>query len=204
MARHACGVYDRHEDQSYLIVVATDSADSGGWLWPGGWVAGPHGLAVATRVTGAGAILDGTLEEVPTMRYAMMAEANWKADAPEDYRRLKNKAAFFAGLEAEAQSQVDAMVDSVPPIPRETFLQRATRLQAAQQMAEEIVVRELLTPPAPEEERLDPATGVPLPDPETPEDRELREALADFQDAWTEWRETAPAPEPETTPEPPA
>jgi hypothetical protein len=63
-------------------------------------------------------------------------------------------------------------------------------------MAEEIVGRELLTPPAPEEERLDPATGVPLPDPETPEDRELRKALTDFQDAWTEWRETAPAPEP--------
>lgn len=126
-------------------------------------------------------------------RYATLAEQNWKANAPDQYRALRNPTTFFAGLEAEAQRQVDEAMDASPEPQDETFAQRKRRLQAVRQMAEEIVLRELLTPPAPEEPRSS------SPEPETPVDRTLREALTDFQDARTEWQQTMPE-SPATTP----
>lgn len=135
------------------------------------------------------------------MRYAAMAEANWRRDAPEAYAKITDKPAFFRELGEEAQRQVDAMLDAAPtPDGDESFLDRANRMSAVQAMADEIVARELLTPPQPPVETLDPVSGMPLPEPESPEDVEIRQALTDFQDALTEWQARQPAPEP-TTPE---
>lgn len=121
-----------------------------------------------------------------SQRYAAMAEANWRRDAPDQVATLQDPATFFAELGAEAQRQVDTAMESSQAPEGETFAQRATRLSAVRQMAEEIVARELLTPPQPPIEDLDPVSGMPLPEPESPEDRDLREALTDFQDAATE------------------
>lgn len=122
-------------------------------------------------------------------RYAAIAESNWQQAAPKAYAAIKDKPAFFEALAAEAQRQIDQAVEQSTPVEGETFPQRASRLAQAQAAAEEVVSRELLTPPPEAEETLDPTGGIPLPEPETPEDRELREALTDFQDAAREYEQ---------------
>lgn len=116
-------------------------------------------------------------------RWAMLAQASWEKNAPDLFRQIKDPAAFFAELGTEAQRQIDLATDSVPEVPGETFLDRWRRLAQAQATAEEIVRRELLTPPLPDVETLDPVSGIPVDSPESPEDQELRQALTDFQDA---------------------
>jgi hypothetical protein len=127
-------------------------------------------------------------------RYAQLAEDYWRAGAPEAYRAIKDKPRFFDGLATEAQRQIDEMLDSVLTVEGEPFASRARRLRSAHLSAEEIVTRELLTPPQPEQERLHPTSGLPLPDPETPDYRTIREALADFHIALAEWHQQAQGP----------
>lgn len=118
-------------------------------------------------------------------RYGQMAQDNWRRTAPEALAAIDDPEAFFTELGDEAQRQIDQAMESSQAPKGETFEQRTTRLTQARHQAEEIVNRELLTPPQPPIEDLDPSTGLPV-TPESPEDRELREALTEFQEAATE------------------
>ena len=120
-------------------------------------------------------------------RYAEIAEDNWRKDAPDQYALIKDKPGFFRALGDEAQEQIDSAMDASPAPAGETFAQRAKRLEAVRELAEELVSRELLTPPLPPTEALSRPTGIPVPEPETPEDQDFRQAMSDFQDAATEY-----------------
>lgn len=137
-------------------------------------------------------------------RYATLAEEHWRATRPADYQALtdQQRARLFGEMEQEARRQIDATLAAMPQPPEEPFPDRAARLAAQRQMAEEIVLADLLSPP-PAEEPVDPASGVPLPE-ESPDrlDRQIAAALTDFQTAAREWQATAPPPPEPTSPTP--
>lgn len=152
---------------------------------------------------------------------ATLAEQHYKKYLPQTYQGLEDPEEFFRNLEEEAQEQIDDLTDrfsmeeTAPP--DETFAQKAGRLRSARQRAEELVMREtvLLDPATVETEDQEQETGFPPsldpltpPEPATPEDRQLAEAMTEFQDATAEWNEQRtsqqpPSPSGPTTPESP-
>lgn len=114
-------------------------------------------------------------------RIAELAEAHWRKYPPQGYRQIGNRVTFFEELETEAERLIEETATALEgPAPEETFLDKAARLRMARYEAEATVLRELvlLDPVTAETER---APGQP--DPESPEDRMLREAIREFHEA---------------------
>ena len=120
-------------------------------------------------------------------RIAELAETHWRKYLPQGYRQIGDRVAFFEELETEAERLIEEMATALEGTAPEgeTFLDKAARLRMARYEAEATVLRELvlrelvlLDPVTAETER---APGQP--DPESPEDRMLREAIVGFHEA---------------------
>lgn len=107
-------------------------------------------------------------------RLAVIAEQHWKEHLPKAYAALKDKTAFFAEQEDEAERQIEELAETLEgeAPPDETYQQRMGRLMMARRDAESQVMREFLLP-APET----------TPEPENPIDRQLDDAAAQFAQA---------------------
>ncbi|RUQ19843.1 TnpV protein [Kocuria sp. HSID16901] len=81
--------------------------------------------------------------------YAAIAKTNWKRLTPSQYEALEHPEVFFQNLADQAEEQINQMQLSLQgqDSPREDFLAKWGRLNAAKQQAEEIVISEVLTPP---------------------------------------------------------
>lgn len=140
-------------------------------------------------------------------RIAALAEEHYKKYLPETYRELMDPETFFRNLETEADQQIDDLTDRLagPDLPLEDFAAKAGRLKSARSRAEELVMREtvLLDPATVETERSPQETDypptidplVPQP-PQTPLDRQLATALADFHEAATDLASMPSSPQP--------
>ena len=115
-------------------------------------------------------------------RIAELAEMHWRKYLPQGYRQIGDRVAFFEELETEAERLIEETVTALEGTAPEgeTFLDKAARLRVARHEAEATVLRDLvlIDPVTAETER---APGQP--DPESPEDRELREAIVGFHEA---------------------
>ena len=115
-------------------------------------------------------------------RIAELAETHWRKYLPQGYRQIRDRVAFFEELETEAERLIEetatALEGTAPE--GETFLDKAARLRVARHEAEATVLRDLvlIDPVTAETER---APGQP--DPESPEDRMLGEAIREFHEA---------------------
>lgn len=136
-------------------------------------------------------------------RLATLAQEHYGKFLPKTYAGLTDPETFFRNLETEAEEQIDDLADRIagPDLPNETFEEKAGRMRQARLSAEEIVMREtvLIDPATVESERDQPETGYPsttdplVPTgPMPPEDRQLAEAMSEFQDATAELAETRP------------
>lgn len=85
-------------------------------------------------------------------RWAAMAEDHWRRYLPNAYAQLTDREAFFAEIEEEAQRQVEDLEDQLTGTepPGETMAHRLTRYRRARQMAEEVVIAEVILDPPPE------------------------------------------------------
>jgi hypothetical protein len=109
---------------------------------------------------------------------AAQAERHYQEHLPTAYAQIKDKATFFQQVEDEATQQIADLTDSLmeDPTPGETFQQAQARESTARSMATSQVMREVVLP-EPEE----------TPDPtEQQIDRDLTQALTDFEDARAE------------------
>lgn len=85
--------------------------------------------------------------------YGQMARDHWAKYRPREYRAMTGRERFFTDLGERISDQVAdlaAALEGQPP-PGETFLDRVGRLNMAQLMAREQVLRETL-PPAEQDE----------------------------------------------------
>jgi hypothetical protein len=122
-------------------------------------------------------------------RMAALLEEHYRRYLPTAYKAIPDKPTFFHELGEDAEQQiqdlVDAMEASDPPPPGSGFREKAGHLTMIRQNAESDVMREILPPPetqtSPQRE-----TFPPTEEPETPEDRELAAALAEFGNATQE------------------
>lgn len=126
----------------------------------------------------------------PTMGPLATMAAQWYQEyLPQVYDKIADKEKYFGQLGDRAQQEIQQVADALAGTdpPGETFLQKAGRLQAAEQAATELVMRETLMsqppPDWPDSDYPPPETPDPSipPQASTPEDRELAEALSDFQ-----------------------
>lgn len=103
-------------------------------------------------------------------RLAYLGQEHWQKYLPTAYASIQDKRGFFQTLSDEAQAQIDELEESLrgPDQVDEQFADRMGRCRMARLQAEEIVFRELLLPPA---------EGDDTPDPLTPEDVELEQAM---------------------------
>jgi hypothetical protein len=142
-------------------------------------------------------------------RLALMAEKHYQKYLPETYNSLNSSSrpAFFLNLEAEAQDQIDRLADDLagPDPDGETFQARANRLQTARREAESQVIREFLLPdPEQVEQAAKPDSPYPTPlqpEPASPEDRDLQEAMNEFAEAAADLAEMQPPSSAPTTPD---
>ena len=82
-------------------------------------------------------------------KYAEMARSHWATWLPESYAAIQDRDSFFSAIGEEAARQVDELADQLAgdSQPGETYLQRAGRLTAARQQAEEIILPQRVLPP---------------------------------------------------------
>lgn len=101
-------------------------------------------------------------------RWAVMAEEHWRRYLPRAHAQLTSREAFFAGLEEEAQNQLDDIFDHLVSLepPGETMADRLARYQRARQTAEEIVIHEVILI-APESDQAE--VAAPQEDPGAPD-----------------------------------
>ncbi|MFE9880136.1 hypothetical protein [Streptomyces mirabilis] len=85
-------------------------------------------------------------------RYGRAAWAHWREHLPGQYGMLPDPLAYFTRLGEKAERQggelTNAMVLAGTPVGGETSEQRSRRLLAARDEAEQVVLRELIHPPA--------------------------------------------------------
>jgi hypothetical protein len=85
-------------------------------------------------------------------RYGRAALAHWREHLPGRYGMLPDPLAYFTRLGEKAERQAgeltDAMVLAGTPVDGETSEQRSRRLLAVQDEAEQVVLCELIRPPA--------------------------------------------------------
>lgn len=114
---------------------------------------------------------------------ATLAQQHHEKYLPEVAAALTDPEGYYQGLESQAQDLIDQYVDqeAETTVPGETFSQRAGRLSMAQSRGREQAMREVICP-----------APTPAPEVETPEDRDLAEALAEFQTALGEMPDRAP------------
>ena len=93
-------------------------------------------------------------------KYAEMARSHWAAWLPESYAAIQDRDSFFSAIGEEAARQVDELTDQLAGIgePGEGYLERAGRLTAARQQAEEAILPQRVLPPP---EREDEEGGEP-------------------------------------------
>ena len=95
--------------------------------------------------------------------YGRAALAHWREHLPGQYGMLPDPLAYFTRLGEKAERQAgeltDAMALAGTPVGGETDAQRAHRLLAVKDEAEQIVLGELIRPPSVPSP--DDATGVP-------------------------------------------
>ena len=123
---------------------------------------------------------------------AALAEQHWRKFRPQEYKRIKNKATFFQGIEDQAAEEIENLTVALagPDQPGEDFQETAARYLGARMQAESQVMRETVLPdPSPD---LDPdrvPTDETMRPPPDQTDRELAAAIADFWDAAAEQAE---------------
>ncbi|MEW2401961.1 hypothetical protein [Streptomyces sp. NPDC046862] len=85
-------------------------------------------------------------------RYGRAALAHWRQHLPRQYGTLPDPLAFFTNLGETAERQAgelsDAMVLEGTPDGGETAEQRSRRALSAKDEAEQVVLQELIRPPA--------------------------------------------------------
>jgi len=82
-------------------------------------------------------------------KYAEMARSHWATWLPESYAAIQDRDSFFSAIGEEAARQVDELADQLAgdSQPGEGYLERAGRLTAARQQAEEIILPQRVLPP---------------------------------------------------------
>ena len=144
---------------------------------------------------------------------ATLAQQWYQQYLPQAYAGIEDKPTFFGSLGEQAAQEIEQVANELagPDQPGETFEAKAGRLQAAQQAATELVIRQtllaLLPPNWPDSVYPLPATPDPSMMPATPDaqDLALAEAIQEFSDAASELdqqRRTPTASDPTLPPRP--
>lgn len=81
--------------------------------------------------------------------YARFARNAWETLTPTRFEAMEDPSRFFSELGEQAQLRVDELTRQLqgPDVPREATFDKVGRIEAARMQAEEVVRKELPTPP---------------------------------------------------------